>query len=96
MGELKTLLMKHFQPRDLTVTYNAQFRSSCRRQTEDIYTYVETLQRLAILAWPFMDYHAKEEIVVDQLLLRVGNHKLSVQVAPHGHRCMEDIPLRVA
>ncbi len=45
-----------------------------------------------------MDYHAKEEMVVDQLLLGMGNHKLSVQVAAHGHghRCMEDIPLRVA
>ncbi len=38
--ELKTLLMKRFQPRDLTATYKAQFRSRRRRQTEDIYTYV--------------------------------------------------------
>ncbi len=45
--ELKTLLMKQFQPRDLTATYKTQFRSRRRRQTEDIYTYVETLQRLA-------------------------------------------------
>ncbi len=93
--ELKTLLMKRFQPRYLTAMYKAQFRSRRRRQTEDIYTYVETLQCLADLAWLFMDYHAKEEMVVDQFLLGMGNHELSVQVAAHGHRRMEDI-LRVA
>ncbi len=93
--ELKTLLMKRFQPRDLTAMYKSQFRSRRRRQTEDIYTYVETLQRLADLAWPFMDYHAKEEVVVDQFFLGMGNHELSMQVAAHGHRLMEDI-LRVA
>ncbi len=38
-----------------------------------------------------MDYHAKEEMVVDQFLLGMGNHELSVPVAAHGHRCMEDI-----
>ncbi len=48
--ELKTLLMKCFQPRDLTATYKAQFRSRRRRQMEDIYTYIETLQRLAKIA----------------------------------------------
>ncbi len=89
--ELKTLLMKRFQPRDLTAMYKAQFRSYCRCQTEDIYTYVETLQRLADLAWPFMDYHAKEEMVIDQFLLGMGNHELSMQVVAHGHRRMEDI-----
>ncbi len=83
--------MKRFQPRDLTATYNAQFRSRCQCQMEDIYTYVETLQRLPDLAWPFMDYHAKEEVVVDLFLLGMGNHELSVQVAAHGHRRMEDI-----
>ena len=36
---------------------------------EATYTYVETLQRLVDLAWPFMDYHAKEEMIVDQFLL---------------------------
>ncbi len=92
--ELKTLLMKWFQPRDLTATYKAQFRSCRRRQMEDI-AYVETLQHLADLAWPFMNYHAKEEMVVDPFLLGMGNHELSVQVAAHGHRRMEDI-LRVA
>ncbi len=90
--ELKTLLMKHFQPRDLTATYKAQFRSCRRRQTEDIYTYVGTLQHLADLAWPFMDYHAKEEMVVDPFLLEMGNYELSVEVAAHGHRRVEEIP----
>ncbi len=70
--------MKRFQPRDLTATYKAQFRSRRRRQMEDIYTYIETLQHLADLAWPFMDYHAKEEMVIDQFLLGMGNHELSV------------------
>ncbi len=62
---------------------------------EDICTYVQTLQCLADLVWPFMDYHAKEEMVVDQFLLGMGNDELSVQMVAHGHRCMEDI-LRVA
>ncbi len=62
---------------------------------EDIYTYVETLQHLGDLAWSFMDYHANEEMVVDQFLLGMGNHELNLQVAAHGHRRMEDI-LRVA
>ncbi len=89
--ELKALLMKCFQPRDLTDTYKAQFRSHRRRQTEDIYTYVEVLQHLVDLAWPFIDYHAKEEMVADQFLLGMGNYNLSVQVAAHGHRRVEDI-----
>ncbi len=38
-----------------------------------------------------MDYHAKEEMVVDQFLLGMDNHELSVQVAANGHRRMEDI-----
>ncbi len=48
--ELKTPVMKRFQPRDLTATYKAQFRSRRRHQTVDIYTYIETLQRLSDLA----------------------------------------------
>ncbi len=83
--------MKRFQPTDLTATYKAQFRSRCQCQTEDISTCVEALHRLTDLAQPFMDYHAKEEMVVDQFLLGMGNHELSVQVAAHGHRRMEDI-----
>ncbi len=83
--------MKHFRPRDLTATYKAQFGSHHRRQMEDIYTYVETLQHLTDLVWPFMDYHAKEKMAVDQFLLGMGNHVLSMQVAAHGHRRVEDI-----
>ena len=42
-----------------------------------------------------MDYYAKEEMVVDQFFLGMGNHELSIQVAAHGHRRVVDI-LRVA
>ncbi len=66
--ELKALLLKHFQPRELTATYKAQFRARRRRNTEEIYSYVEALQCLADMAWPSMDHHAKEELVVDQFL----------------------------
>ncbi len=52
--------------------------------------YVEALQRLADLVWPFIDCHAKEETVVDQFLLGMGNHLFSVQVVAHGHRRVED------
>ncbi len=69
MWEGLQALMKHFQPRDLTATYKAQFRSCRIHQTEDIYTYVEALQCLGDVVWPFMDYHAKEEMVSDQFLL---------------------------
>ena len=43
------------------------------------------------MAWPFMDGQAKEELVVDQFLLGMDNHELSVQVAAHGHRHIEDV-----
>ncbi len=42
-----------------------------------------------------MHGQAKEELVVDQFLLGMDNHELSVQVAAHGHRCTEDV-LRLA
>ncbi len=42
-----------------------------------------------------MDAQAKEELVVDQFLMGMENHELSVQVAAHGHRRMENV-LRVA
>ncbi len=42
-----------------------------------------------------MDGQAKEELVVDQFLLGMDNHELSVQVAAHGHRHTEDV-LRLA
>ncbi len=48
--ELKALLLKRFQPRDLRATYKTQFRARCRRHSEDIHTFVETLQRLADMA----------------------------------------------
>ncbi len=89
--EHKILLVKRFKIRALTATYKAQFRSRHRRQMEDIYTYVETLQQLADLAWEVMDYHAKKEMVIDQFLLGMSNHELSLQVAVHGHRRMEEI-----
>ncbi len=94
--ELKALLLKRFQPRDLTATYKAQFRSRRRRrQTEDTYAFVEALQKLADMAWPFMDQYAKEELIVDQLLMGMDSHELNVQVAAHGHRRVDDV-LRVA
>ncbi len=89
--ELKALLLKRFQPHDLTAMYKAQFRSRRRRHNEDIHTYVEELQRLADMAWPFMDAQPKEELVVDQFLMGMENHELSVQVAAHGHRRMEKV-----
>ena len=91
LKNLNSLLIKSFQPKDLTVTYKAQFRSHRRSQTEDIYIYVENLQHLADLAWPFMGYHAKDEMAINQFLLGMGKHKLGVQVASHGVRRMEDI-----
>ena len=42
-----------------------------------------------------MDTEAKEELVVDQFLMGMESHDLSVQVAAHDHRRMEDV-LRVA
>ncbi len=93
--ELKALLLKRFQPRDLTATYKAQFRSRRRRQTEDIDAFVEALKKLADMAWPFMDHYAKEELMVDQFLMGMDSHELNVQVAAHGH-CRVDDVLRVA
>ncbi len=93
--ELKALLLKRFQPRDLTATYKAQFRSRRRRQTEDIYAFVEALQKLADMAWPFMDHYAKEELIVDQFFMGMDSHELNVQVADHGHLRVDDV-LRVA
>ena len=89
--ELNALLVKRHQPRDLTATFKAQFCSMCRRHNEDIHTYVKALQRLANMAWPFMDGQAKEELVVDQFLMGMESHELSVQVAAHGHCHMEDM-----
>ncbi len=57
--------------------------------------YVEALQRLVDIAWPFMEAQAKKELVVDQFLMGMESHELSVQVAAHGHGCM-GARLRVA
>ncbi len=57
--ELKDLLMRRFQPRDLTSAYKAQFRARRRQRNEDIHTYVDTLQKLAEMAWPYLDPLAK-------------------------------------
>ena len=67
------------------VTYKAHFRLRRRHHSEDI----------ADMVWPFMDSQAKEERVVDQVLLGMDNHELSVQVIGHGHRRTEDL-LRIA
>ncbi len=48
--ELKALLLKRFQRRDLTTTYKAQFRVRRRHHGEDIHTFVKALQRLANMA----------------------------------------------
>ncbi len=69
----------------------AQFRSRRQRQTEDINAYVEALQKLADMAWPFMDHYAKEELVVDQFLMGMESHELNVQVVAHGHRKLDDV-----
>ena len=50
--ELKDLLMRRFQPRDLTSTFKAQFRARRRQRNEDIHIYVDTPQKLAEMAWP--------------------------------------------
>ena len=89
--ELKALLLKRFQLRDLTATYKAQFRARRRRNGEEIYSYAEALQRLADMAWPFMDHYAKEDMVVDQFLQGMDSHELSVQVATSGSCRLETI-----
>ncbi len=76
-------------------TYKRQFRARCRWHNEDIYKFVEALQCLADMAWSFMVSQAKEELVVDQFLLGMDTHELSVQVAAHGHRPTEEV-LRLA
>ncbi len=41
--ELKDLLTRRFQPRDLSSAYKAQFRSRRQQRGEDIHTYVDVL-----------------------------------------------------
>ncbi len=40
------------------------------------------------MGWPFMDYHAKEELLMDEFLNANDNHELSVQVAGNGYHCL--------
>ena len=89
--ELKDLLTRRFQPRDLTVAYKAQFRTRRRQKSEDIRTYVDALQKLAEMAWPLPDPIARDEMVADQFLNGLDSHELRVQVAAMGIWRMEDL-----
>ncbi len=93
--ELKTLLTRHFQPLDLTAAYKVQFRTCKRQRSEDILTYIESLQKLAEMAWPLLDQIARDEMVADQFLNVLDSHELRVQVAATGIRRIEDL-MRVA
>ncbi len=93
--ELKDLLARWFQPRDLTSAYKAQFRARRRQRSEDIHTYVDTLQKLAEMAWPYLDPLAREEMVADQILTGLDNHELRVQPATSDVRRIEDL-MRIA
>lgn len=66
-----------FELRDLAATYKAQVHTRRRCGWDETYCFVEGLQTLADLAWPFMEHHAKEE-VTDQFLHEMDNHELSV------------------
>ncbi len=93
--ELKDLLTRWFQPRYLTSAYKAQFQARRRQRNEDIHTYVDVLQKLAEMAWPFLNPLAREEMVADQLLTGVDNHELRVQVTTSDVRRIEDL-MRIA
>ncbi len=93
--ELKDLLTRRFQARDLTSACKAQFRARRRQRNEDIHTYVDVLQKLAEMAWPFLDPLAREEMVAGQFLTGLDNHELRVQVATSGVRRIEDL-MRIA
>ncbi len=61
---------------------------------EDIYAFVEALQKLAGMAWPFMDHYTKEKLIVDQFLMGMDSHELNVQAWPWpGRRRPEGSPL---
>ncbi len=89
--ELKTLLTRRFQPCNLTAAYKAQFRTRKRQRSEDIPTYVDSLQKLAEMAWPLLDPIAQDEKVVDQFLNGLDSHELRIQVAATGIRHIEDL-----
>ncbi len=92
---LKDLLTRRFQPRDLTSAYKAQFRARRRQRNGDIHTYVDTVQKLAEMAWPYLDPLAREEMVADQFLTGLDNHELRVQAATSDVRRIEDL-MRIA
>ncbi len=92
---MKDLLTGRFQPRDLTSAYKAQFRARRRHRNEDIHTYVDVIQKLAEMAWPYLDPLAREEMVADQFLTGLDNHELRVQVATSDVRRIGDL-MRIA
>ena len=87
--------MRRFQPCDLTSAYKAQFRARRKQRNEDIHTYVDTLQKLAEMAWTHLDPLAREEMVADQFLTGLNNHELCVQAATSDVRRIEDL-MRIA
>ncbi len=87
--ELKALLLKRFQLRDLMATYKTQFRSRQRHNAEEFYSYVEALQHLADMVWPFMEHYAKDDMAIDQFLQGMDSHELSVQVVTSGCNRLE-------
>ncbi len=93
--ELKDLLTRWFQPRDLTSAYKAQFRARRRQRNEDIQNYVDTLPKMAEMVWPYLDPLAREEMVADQFLTGLDNHELRVQAATSDVRRIEDL-MRIA
>ncbi len=89
--ELKDLLTRRFQPRDLTAAYKAEFRTRRRQKNEDIPTYVDALQKLAEMAYPLLDPIGRDEMVADQFLNGLDSHEPRVQVAATGIRRLEDM-----
>ncbi len=56
---------------------------------------MNTLQKLAEMAWPYLDPLAREEMVADQFLTSLDNHELRVQAATSDVRRIEDL-MRIA
>ncbi len=79
----------------MTVAYKAQFRARRRQRNNDIHTYVDVLQKLAEMAWPFRDLLVREEMVAVQFLTGLNNHELCEQVATSDVRRIEDL-MRIA
>ncbi len=89
--ELKVLLLKIFQPWYLTASYKAKFCAQRCRSSEEIYSYVEALQHLADMVWPFVDYYTKEDMVIDQFIQAKDNNELSIQMVASRCRCLETV-----